>query len=569
MNRRWISFAAWTGALALGYWLLRLALGPLEMDWTGDGMLKMLQAHRMLTHGSTGLLLVPRDKLHAAYFPVQPPFTRRVGDGYVIVYSPSFAWLLACASRVVGKTGPWAAVALFAALGVAIARDLARRAEMAGLALGVTFLAALSPLLVHAVTASEHALATSLCLSGLLAIGRAQGMSPRWWRNLLAGLLVAVGAGLRPEVCFWLIALLVLTASRGWRATALFVAGAAAGLVLLHLSSLPGGGLGTGRRIVDFTTMAVNTGLPLEPERSLWRQPLMLFVRHPLSLLVQSADSEWVSLLALLGLLGVVLVSRTSPTIALWLAFAGCGALWVGILREGRHSVSGLFVVMPLAILALLPRDDAPRPPAQRDWFRLTVWFAVLVLVLLIKVKGGRQWGPRYLLPAVPFIAFAAADFVARVARRPRCPSSPLWPALGLVGLTVLGQLYAVRVLSSDIHRYRVLVHEWAALPQRNLVFVARWPAQIAVAAPVLEGKTCYLVDAGEVSAGSSALRVALAELGQGLAASGEQELVLCCSGEPSPPLRDLLASVVPERIPGLSLPAYRLQTAALAAFDQ
>jgi len=80
--------------------------------------------------------------------------------------------------------------------------------------------------------------------------------------------------------------------------------------------------------------------------------------------------------------------------------------VWARLLLIGPPHVAGLFPAFPvLIVLLLLPlRRDLLREPAIQNSLTLCGVFFILVLMSAGLSRGGRQWGPRYLMAMWPLL---------------------------------------------------------------------------------------------------------------------------------------------------------------------
>jgi hypothetical protein len=145
-------------------------------------------------------------------------------------------------------------------------------------------------------------------------------------------------------------------------------------------------------------------------------------------------------------------------------------------LAGGLHGLllspaASLFLYCPLALLAV---------PALYAWWRrdrtTTVLLAGIVLTLLLfyaqlgNWAGGRSYGPRYLVPALPFLAVAVASWLhvltgraARAATITVCALSALVQAPGvLVDFSKVSVAWARQYSAASLPDRRV---EWSACP--------------------------------------------------------------------------------------------------------
>jgi hypothetical protein len=343
-------------------------------------------------------------------------------------------------ARVFADPGLWAVTLVSAMLPAALLavamRRLAlrvapRRATHAalGLVLGTLLLPFGTVLFSHVLSALLGVVAY-LVLTG----GARSGTAPGAGRLAAAGALA--GAAVTVEYTAALVAVAVaIVAALAWRWRALWVVAGGAGPALLlglyHWAAF-GHPLQTGYQHNVFAEL---TGLADSARPEGWSpDPGML-----LAVLGGERGLLLLTPLVAVGLVGLVVL-------ALGRGFAGrhaAGARRRG--RSGRHAAGGI---------ALAPVGPAARAGARRDAVVGLVLLGALLLLMSgwSNPTGGASPGPRYVVPALPFLAGGVAWMWARMA-------PVAWVAAG-VGVLTMGLATFTQPL---VPRSEVALAEWWA----------------------------------------------------------------------------------------------------------
>ncbi len=343
--------------------------------YSGDGGVKFALARQFAQGDLHADLRLPAEPWVAdlwarGLYPLEPPFAYEI-DGRRYVKDPVFfplvtAPLLAALGwrglYVLPLVSLWAVWLAF----LLLARRLEVGPVTSSLALAAVVFA--SPLTVYGAMYWEHTLAVALAFGGI-ALLVTEEEAPAW-RCVAGGVLVALSAWFRSEH-YWLVAV----------------------LALLAVASRP---LGLGLRRVPL----VLAGL-IVPMAALIAVNVALY-GHPLG-------AHAFQITAPLG--AVVRVTNAAAT-------------------EGRL-LRLLVEYFPLAIpafavaIAIVARRQ-PADPQRRETTaaRLLAWTSLLYVVLLPAIlprpetggEGGKQWGPRFLLVAVPMLCALVALSAPRLA---------------------------------------------------------------------------------------------------------------------------------------------------------
>ncbi|MEM6706737.1 MAG: hypothetical protein AAF690_28785 [Acidobacteriota bacterium] len=391
-------------------------------QFTGDIGVKLLQIDNLARgHAwldSPGGELDPRGEL----FPLRPPFIVTHDDKTYSVYLNPVTYLAAAAYPTLGFRGGRLFVLLCALGSVAAARWLAlgaglaeQRARLAG---ALTLFA--TPLWLYGWVFWEHGPATLLCALGTAAVLReSREAFPRW--SLTATVALGVGMACRPEVFLFALALAlaVLWVDRRPAVAALLVVGTPVAYALTGVS-LPG------------MPFLENAGLILEKVFGLWsgtngefswldsRTTIVerlligaLGAESAVSVAARRCALALTVLLLIQGVLGRLgRPLRKLGAVATAITSLLLIAPALSLARNPQTLLDGLLVCCPLALAALPQpaREGEPSPSRGMRIVGITAAAFLCAALLLAQNSGGNQWGPRYLLPAMPLIACLVAS---------------------------------------------------------------------------------------------------------------------------------------------------------------
>jgi hypothetical protein len=180
--------------------------------------------------------------------------------------------------------------------------------------------------------------------------------------------------------------------------------------------------------------------------------------------------------LLILAAVGGRLLGR--PRWAMVVGLIGIAGLGFEV-AQGHELRENLWRVLPLGLLALLPSGASP--PARR-----TLWLLVLVPVVgslaTAPNDGGGQWGPRYLLAAVPPLVILAFDSARRLPEVIGRPAA--WAGIAFVlTCNAFVSLSAYRELGDTKRFYAGMAAETAReADTRDLLTDVWWLPQVSAA---------------------------------------------------------------------------------------
>jgi hypothetical protein len=418
MTRRRLSItrqAAWWAALggaAVGAFLA-FAMPP--GLFSGDEGVKLVQSLSLLESGwQSAAIPYPGSDLDPdeEHLPLQPPFIWHHAGAWYGIYSLIYTSAAALAWATAGLRGVFLLSWLGAATTLVVLAGLATRAVGPKWAVVVVVATALAtPLLLYGTLNFEH---TWACAAAVGCLGLLARPGSTHWAWLGAGALLGLGAAIRPELYAFAVGVVAFSLVLwGWRRDTLvrlvFIA-AGAGLVsaidliskaLLFGSFLPN------LQVSDLppTTYEVNFTRLVPPDiRGLGISLLCAALAIGLLPAIgkPSRVAKW------LGGIVVILIFA-------FLAWQALAAVTPSMFADNRTLI-GLFAATPLAVTGLL-RGVGPSRSDNSGLAAACAAAAIAFVVAVVAVRipgfiGGLELGSRYLLPAVPLLLIAGADYL-------------------------------------------------------------------------------------------------------------------------------------------------------------
>jgi hypothetical protein len=404
-------------AVALAYvaaaWVARPDLG----FWSPDSSIRYVQLVSLVRQGYREVAAVyPGAELDpdGRFYPISRGFaTARDGKVYLL-YSPYFAAVTAPFYQAFGRFGLIVLPLLSGLAVVWLTFAWLRRFGEWPAAVGALLVGLGTPLVVYSVVFWDHAPVAALTTGAAYLLAR--GVDRPGCRGVAAaGTLLGLAAWFRNEAYVFAAAALVASALVvGPRRLAPLVGGflLAAGIAWALNGHLYGHPLGL-KGVAGAEAVRARLG-GVEG----WMLGRLLAAYDLLISTERFVDAhDPVRLPQSVGVACAVLLStallRAGVRLGSWASVLAAGAavaVAVGWLVATGSEVMGLVPGVPaLALLGLW----APR----HAWERLVAWVAGLYVagVVVLGSEGGLQWGPRYLLPAVPLLVWLVSAGVACV----------------------------------------------------------------------------------------------------------------------------------------------------------
>ncbi len=417
-------------ALAAVYVAVVLA-GPRHAFWTIDGGLKFVTVERLAGSSFRDVSIpYPGERIDPAgdFFPMKPPMATRVGERFY----PDVSLVFPILAAPLYMAFSWMGLYLLPLAATLVALWLVYRLGRPVLGTwspwAIPILGLATPLFFYAVTFWEHnlaVLATTAAVVVLLRDGNAISIRT----SLAAGLLLGAAIWFREE-CYLFAASVVLTllvTRSGLRSVAGSIAGAAATVFPLWILQWQVLGKPFGKRVegaAEYGLLPQETGTGVlgylgDRVETLYAWTLGLHQNAGLTLLV--------SIPLIAGLVLFLILGRNKNRLVLtWGATAVYAILCLAVLGSldervfSTYFAGGLFATAPiLAVLltgAILPGEHHR---ARREIFLgvlVLIFLSAAVLLSPVKYQRGVHWGPRYLLPVLPFAAILGLAGIRRAA---------------------------------------------------------------------------------------------------------------------------------------------------------
>jgi hypothetical protein len=427
---------------------------PIDGIWGGDQGAKIVVVQSLLRsqfrdpalpHAATEV------DPSGAMSPLPALFTTTVDGRALSVFSYPYAGLTAIAVFAFGWFGALLVPIAATAVTLLLAATLARRLGVAGAPVPL-LIGLATPVLFYALVVWETALAVALLTGAFLLMTR---RSPR----------AAIGAGLFCGLAFW------------FRDESLLYA-----FALGAVSWLAGGGVASRGSLAWRYAAGLMAGVA--PVLFLHRELFASWSPHYAAAAAKVADLQGSERVAhQLTTIRALLVGDSPAATAWWCGAAAAGALAAVLRRRGRGdlllalatvlAVVGQLVPTPFAAKTGLLSSSAwllaaavvrPRQTADPATARLCLGTAALFIALAAAFApsdGELQWGPRYLMPAVPLLGVVAWTAIAEAG------ALRLVSVAALLVLSLHSQRLAVWVLSDATRQSSTLNQIVRAQPAR------------------------------------------------------------------------------------------------------
>lgn len=437
--------AVLAAALAVGlvYIALLAWAVPLNGLWSGDQGAKLVQVVSLIRHRFTSGAIVEMGAAAdpAGRFSALPAlYTWRQGSAYYSIFSYPYAALTAPWFFLLGYAGLYVVPVAATLSALALAATLGARLGLRAAWSLVPILGLATPVGFYALVFWEHALATALAMGALFYATLACSPSGRASRYAwIAGALAGLAWWFRAE-CLWLGPALLagmVWAKAGRQSVAWATGGLLVGLLPMAALNLLVFGLPLGPQVaVNFATPGAGTPGALLAARGAIAATMLL-------------DGPGRGLGWLNAIVALALAATWAGRGRRWLIAGAASLALVYLAWPGAKLLhTGLVAACPLALLTL---SACRRTPMSRPAVRLLIGAAAVFIcgvLLTAPNDGGSQWGPRYLLPALPalvIVGLVALDHPEASQRLPRTLALSLLIAAGL-----LAGYQGVRVLRAS-----------------------------------------------------------------------------------------------------------------------
>lgn len=404
----------------MGYMAAAAVARPGLGFWSPDSSIRYVQLVSFFRHGYREVAAVyPGAELdpEGRFYPISRGFAA-VGHGRVyLLYTPYLAALTGPAYRVLGRLG---LVVLPVVSGLLVLwltqRRLAREGELVAAA-GAASVGVGTPLLIYGAVFWDHAPVAALAAGSLVLLFRGAGEGGAGW-VFLGGVLAGVASWFRNEGYVFAAAAMTATAlvlgvRNAARAVVGFVCGATPAWFLNWY--FYGHPLGLkGLAAAEAVRARLGGWEGWVRDRLVAAYDLLVSTEQFQNALAPVRVAESVGL-AVVFLASAVLLRAGTRTGNRWSVAASglavaAGTAWL-VSADGAE-VMGLVPALPALVLVGLWEPGA-------TWERLAAWAAGLYVAAVVAVGsvGGLQWGPRYLLPAVPPLVWLGWAGFARAYR--------------------------------------------------------------------------------------------------------------------------------------------------------
>lgn len=423
---------------------------PAHGFFAGDSGVKLIAAKAAWENLSKPFELdLPRINGAPAPEFLSPFFVQHHGHAHAIT-SPLFPLLSAPFIGSFGVRGAYILPSVAFGLLLVCMGVLAERQEPGGGLIAILLTASCSPMVFYGLEYWEHLPAISALMGGILLAGER-----RQWKVAAAGFLFSMAALLRPEgLVFCVVGGLAAMTPLSPRSRAIlgiaFVAGMApmALFNVLHFGNPIGVHVSSNLGAFDESWASSRISL-----LKLWVGP----------------NDSWAVGLALAMLFVGFLWSATSVTrIA---GYSGLGLLSIAAML-GWLPRENLWATAPAVALVLAPLQS--REGGSGSTSSVFGWTLVSIVAVIATAPndGGAQWGPRYVLFAIPVLMLVSAQNVRILWRH---PGAERWFARAAVVLVLVGALVTTRAAYRELRgakRYYSRLVEATTAASHDVSFV-------------------------------------------------------------------------------------------------
>lgn len=539
--------------VAIVYSVLAFFVLPVNSFFTGDEGVKFIQVQSLVKNSYRDISLVyPGEEIdrRCEFCPIVPPYAIVRNNKMYSQWPIFYPFLASIFYKYLGFSGlyvlPVASSVLTVFLAARIMKSLIGRTSFFWLLI----LAFASPFFFYALVLWEHAFSVLLTVAGVLLLLKASRESKNWY-YLVAGILFGFSIWTRNELYLFVAALLIvyfamqLVGRRGSREigrSSIGVVYLLAGLMLVLLPMWAFQKLTVGEFLGADVSQFIKAGIITEatPFKGSFLSFLTYKIKLVAVLLLHRFKDERLVLLGLSYVLFFALIAfpKIRKSYLFYLALFGIVltsalAFLENPLAMGLLTNTPFIALAPLSLLVPLAREKT------RD-VRLIFWTCV-VFVLLITIftpaTGGLQWGPRFLLPVVPFFIILLS-FAWQGLRDIKLGDSVKKAIkISFIVLVLLGfavQLTGVNILREDRVEGARLVRRIAEREESVFVTDVFWFPQEA-ASLYFDKRYYYVDDMGEFKElvgklkqhGIAKFSYATLEEGNGLKIDGKDGLML------------------------------------------
>lgn len=491
------------------YSILAFVILPAESFFAGDEGVKFIQMKSLLKYNYKSLSLYYPGKnidQENKFFPIIPPYAvEREGEMFS-QWPILFPFASSLFFNRFGLKGLYIIPVLSSLLTLLVVSKIFRLLFMRDSILILMLLAFATPVFFYSLVFWEHTL--SLLLSTLAIYLILVSLErPGYGWMLLAGVLLGLGVWVRNELYFFVLALLISGfATRSmwksrviFRETTYFFVGLF--LVLIPMWAIQKATVGEllGADISQFIKASIST--EASPFKSTISSFLLYKIKLAAVLLFHRFHNEWMIILVLpyfLFALVMIVPKLKNKKFLLLFSLVGMAAVSLFVLFQNLLN-SGLIINTPFVIFSLA-MFTAYQKFKERGRPIFFVYLTGLVYILLVSLfapaTGGMQWGPRFMLPALPFLLVALGglwDNWEMLELRGIAERFTKAALVLLVLISLFVQVKGVQYLYSNRKEDARLVAKVEERPENVFITNNYWfPQETAV---LFESKKFYFVD--------------------------------------------------------------------------